>query len=140
MLKRKTWPQTPLGSGLLTGKYVGKRPDTGRLMENAMYQARYREDIYYEVAERFTGFAQKRGVHPVTLAVAWVAHHPAVTAPIIGARNLKQLEPALAAADFAMDDELYAAIAALSPTPPPATDRTDEQAGLAYRGSAERYR
>ena len=132
---------SPLGGGLLTGKYaVGQRPDSGRLMENRMYQARYREDAYYELAERLTAFAQERNVHPGTLAVAWVAKHSAVTAPIIGARNVEQLKPSLAAAAFTMDDELYAEISALSPTPPPATDRTDEQAGLAYKGSEERYR
>jgi aryl-alcohol dehydrogenase-like predicted oxidoreductase len=76
----------------------------------------------------------------VTLAVAWVARHPAVTAPIIGARNVEQLEPSLAAAGFAMDDRTYAEISALSPTPPPATDRTEERAGLAYKGRDERYR
>ena len=132
---------SPLGGGLLTGKYgVTQRPDSGRLVENDMYRARYGDDVYFETAERFTAFAQERGVHPVTLAVAWVAYHPALTAPIIGARNVDQLEPSLAAADFTMDDETYAQVSALSPAPPPATDRTEEQAGLAYKGSEERYR
>jgi len=132
---------SPLGGGLLTGKYgVGRRPDSGRLVENAMYQARYREEAYYEIAERFTAFAEDRGVPPVTLAVAWVAQHNAVTAPIIGARNLEQLEPSLAAADFEMDSETYEALSALSPTPPPATDRTDERAGITYKGKAENYK
>ena len=132
---------SPLGGGLLTGKYgVSQRPDGGRLVENDMYRARYGADVYFETAERFTAFAQERGVHPVTLAVAWVAHHPALTAPIIGARNVEQLEPSLAAADFTMDDETYAQVSALSPAPPPATDRTEEQAGFAYKGSEERYR
>jgi aryl-alcohol dehydrogenase-like predicted oxidoreductase len=53
-----------------------------------MYQARYGDELYYEVAERFTSFARERGLHPASLAVAWVASHPAITAPIIGARNL----------------------------------------------------
>jgi len=132
---------SPLGGGLLTGKYaVGQRPETGRLVENEMYKARYGDDVYFETAERFTAFAQERGVQPVTLAVAWVAHHPALTAPIIGARNVEQLELSLAAADFEMDDETYAQVSALSPAPPPATDRAEEQAGLAYKGSEERYR
>lgn len=39
-----------------------------------------------------------------------------------------------------MDDETYAELSALSPTPPPATDRSEEKAGFAYKGSAERYR
>lgn len=121
-------PYSPLGGGLLTGKYsTAQRPDKGRLVENQMYTKRYQEDMYYEVAERFTTHAQERNIHPATLAVAWVMAHPAVTAPIIGARNLDQLEASLAALDVEMSPEWYAEIAALSYAPPPATDRTEEQ-------------
>jgi len=132
---------SPLGGGLLTGKYApDRRPETGRLVENEMYRTRYGADVHFEAAERLTAFARKRGVHSATLAVAWVARHPAVTAPIVGARNVEQLEASLAAAEYRMDDEIYAALSALSPTPAPATDRTEERAGLAYKGSGERYR
>jgi aryl-alcohol dehydrogenase-like predicted oxidoreductase len=121
-------PYSPLGGGLLTGKYgVGQRPAAGRLVENAMYQKRYGDDEHYTVAERFTQYAQDRGYHPATLAVAWVMSHPAVTAPIIGARNLAQLEPSLAAADVAMTPTWRAEIAALSAAPAIATDRTEER-------------
>jgi aryl-alcohol dehydrogenase-like predicted oxidoreductase len=132
---------SPLGGGLLTGKYgTSKKPGEGRLVDNTMYATRYGNARYYETAERFAAFARDRGMAPATLAVAWVAANPAITAPIIGARNLAQLEDSLAAADVAMTQELYAEIAALSPTPPPATDRTDEQQGVTYKGSAENYR
>ena len=132
---------SPLGGGLLTGKYgVGVRPERGRLVENEMYRSRYGAESYFETAERFRLLAKERGVHPVTLAVAWVKQHPAVTAPIVGARNVEQLEPALAAADFFMDEDLYAELSGLSPSPPPATDRTEEQVGLAYKGSEEKYK
>ena len=132
---------SPLGGGLLTGKYgVGLRPDRGRLVENDMYRARYGADSNFEAAERHAAYAAELGVHPVTLAVAWVARHPAVTAPIIGARDVGQLEPSLAAADFAMNGELYERLSSLSPVPPPATDRAEERAGLAYKGSEEKYK
>ncbi|MGH7551193.1 MAG: aldo/keto reductase [Gemmatimonadota bacterium] len=122
------FPYSPLGGGLLTGKYGrSKRPDSGRLMENAMYQVRYGEDWVYETAERFTDFARERGWEPAALAVAWVAGHPAVTAPLIGTRNLEQLEGSLAALEIDMTPELRAEISALSPEPPPATDRVDER-------------
>ena len=120
-------PYSPLGGGLLTGKYGSSaRPDSGRLMENEMYQSRYREGLYYDVAERFTNFAKEGGYNPVSLAVAWVASHPAVTAPIIGARNLDQLEGSLKSVEIDMTPELRDEIAALSPAPPPATDRSEE--------------
>ncbi|MBN1937272.1 MAG: aldo/keto reductase [Anaerolineae bacterium] len=127
---------SPLGGGLLTGKYDTKnKPQSGRLVENEMYNRRYGLSVYYEIAEAFTAHAQERGVHPVSLAVAWVMSHPALTAPIIGARNIKQLEPSLAAADVPMTPEWRTEISALSIEPPPATDRLEEQSGLVYAGA-----
>jgi aryl-alcohol dehydrogenase-like predicted oxidoreductase len=120
---------SPLGGGLLSGKYgASRRPAAGRLMENQMYQTRYGDAGYYDVAERFAAFARERGLEPASLAVAWVASHPAVTAPIIGARNLEQLQGSLKALDIQMTDALRAEISALSPEPPPATDRNEERA------------
>lgn len=121
-------PYSPVGGGLLSGKFrPGVKPAGTRLSENAMYASRYGEDWVYDVAERFTAFAEARGVHPVSLAVAWVAAHPAVTAPIIGARNTDQLAASLGSLDIDMTPELRAEIAALSRTPPPPHDRLEEQ-------------
>lgn len=119
-------PYSPLGAGLLTGKYAGgKRPDSGRIVESDMYAKRYADDLYHQVAERFAEHARARGVHPATLAVAWVMAHPAVSAPIIGARNVEQLEPSLASIDVDMTPEWWQEISELSYQPPPATDRTE---------------
>ena len=124
---------SPLGGGLLTGKYgLETRPDEGRLVENPMYQTRYGAEVHYQVAERFTDFAQTHGYDPVPLAVAWVQHHPAVTAPIIGGRNVDQLEDSLSALEIDMTPDLRAAISELSPTPPPATDRVEERSQHTY--------
>ncbi len=120
-------PYSPLGGGLLTGKYgTGRRPDSGRLVDNEMYAARYGGERYLEVAEAVTRYAAERGVHPATLAVAWVRSQPGVTAPIIGARDVAQLEPSLAAADYAMSAQTRAELSALTPPVPPATDRSEE--------------
>ena len=117
---------SPLGGGLLTGKYgVGNRPESGRLVENPRYIDRYSLDSDYVTAENFTALAAELGVAPASLAVAWVMANPAVTAPIIGARNLEQLEGSLGALAVTMTPELRARVSALSPTPPPATDRTE---------------
>ena len=121
-------PYSPLGGGLLSGKYgASARPDSGRLMDNAMYAKRYGAELHYEVAERFTAYAKEKGIHPATLAVAWVGAHPGVTAPIIGARNVGQLEASLAAADVDMTPAWWAEIAALSYDPGIATDRSEEK-------------
>jgi len=68
----------------------------------------------------------------VSLAVAWVGGHPGATAPIIGARNVRQLEGSLGALAIEMTPDLHAAVSALSPEPPPATDRSEERAGDMY--------
>lgn len=119
---------SPVGGGVLSGKYgPGKRPDSGRIVENPQYTSRYREDWVYETAAAFTQFANARGVHPVSLAVAWVAANPDVTCPIVGARSLEQLTPSLESLEVEMTAPLHAEIAALSRTPPPATDRLEDQ-------------
>ena len=118
---------SPVAGGLLSGRYgVDKRPERGRIIDNLMYATRYADAHNFEVAEAFTKLAAELGHHPVSLAIAWAGAHPAVSAPILGARNLEQLEICLTAADIPMGDDLYGRIAALSPTPAPATDRNEE--------------
>ena len=118
----------PGGGGLLTGKYAdGARPDKARLSTNAEYAKRYDESWYYETAAAFTALAKDWGQHPLSLAIAWAASHPGITCPIIGARNTDQLKASLAAADISLTDEQRDQISALSRTPPPATDRLEEQ-------------
>jgi aryl-alcohol dehydrogenase-like predicted oxidoreductase len=97
------------------------------VVSNIRYAQRYSLPEYYEVAERVTAYAQKRGIAPATLAVAWVMSHPAITAPIIGARNVEQLQASLAALDVKMTPKWRAEISALSIEPPPATDRLEER-------------
>lgn len=127
------FPYSPLGGGLLTGKYGPDTwPDSGRLTENKMYQTRYGADWIYEVASQFSSLAEDHGFNPVALAVKWVASHPAVTAPLIGARNLEQLEDSLEALNLEMTPEFREEIAALSPAPPPATDRNEEKTAHNY--------
>lgn len=121
---------SPVGAGLLTGKYgVNKRPEQGRLVDDARYGDRYSANEDFIAAEQFTQYAKEHDVKPATLAVAWVRANPAVTAPIIGARNLEQLEDSLTAADFKLTHEMYSEISSLSKTPAPATDRTEVLTG-----------
>ncbi|MFL7811185.1 MAG: aldo/keto reductase, partial [Anaerolineae bacterium] len=87
------------------------------------------------IADDFTVHARAKGVSPVSLAVAWVMAHPAVTAPIIGARNLEQLEGSLGALDIDMTPEWREQISSISITPPPPTDRLETQSGARYAGA-----
>ena len=117
-------PYSPLGGGLLTGKYA--RGETGRLTEDDRYAARYDVEWMRETARNLSAMASDLGTSAATLAVAWAMAHPARPRPIVSARSAAQLTPSLAALDFDMTPELYDQITALSVTPAPATDRSEE--------------
>ena len=117
-------PYSPLGGGLLTGKYA--RGGGGRLSEDRAYADRYAPGWMHEAAAGLADIAAELGTDPATLAVAWVAAHPARPAPIISARSAAQLAPSLAALDAPMAPALYDRLSALTTPPPPATDRLEE--------------
>ena len=117
---------SPLGGGLLTGKY-GRAGASGRLVSDARYGARYGQAWMHETAKGLSSLSKDLGVSPATLAVAWVMSHPQRPHPIISARSLDQLRPSLAAIEFDMSEQLRAQVSELSRTPPPATDRIEEQ-------------
>lgn len=114
---------SPLGGGLLTGKYAAGA-GAGRLAEDARYAARYGAPAAHQAAADLAQIAQRLGVDAATLAVAWVRARGVV--PIISARDAGQLAPSLAALDFSLTADLMAQLTALTPAPPPATDRTEE--------------
>jgi aryl-alcohol dehydrogenase-like predicted oxidoreductase len=120
-------PYGPVAGGYLTGKYLESTSATGRFATDADYQARYAHDANQQGARRFVELARDVGVHPASLAIAWVASHPTVTAPIIGARNIEQLAISLASLDIDMTNELRQRISDISPQPALATDRAEEQ-------------
>ena len=80
----------------------------------------------YEAASKLQKLAEDINYDPIALAVAWVSYNDAITAPIISARNLKQLKPSLDSVNINLDEETYNLISQISPTPPPATDRLEE--------------
>ena len=113
-------PYNPLAGGVLTGKY-GLTKNTGiagRLNYSEMYDKRYNRDGMLETADRFVQLAHDHGYDPVSLAVAWVASHPAVTAPILGARNADQLQASLKSVEINMTADLRQAISDLTPPTP----------------------
>jgi aryl-alcohol dehydrogenase (NADP+) len=104
-------PYNPIAGGLLSGKHNAAGPPTegtrftlGNAAGN--YQNRYWHDQEFATVEELRKIAEREGVPLVTLAVAWVLAHPAVTAPIVGASRPDQLEASLAAAEFTLSTEL----------------------------------
>ncbi len=121
---------SPLGGGLLTGKYnlvdSSNKNSLGRLHDNSKYKKRYGQNWMYDAANSLVNLANDLDYDPIALAVAWVSYNDAITAPIISARNLKQLKPSLDSVEIFLDLETYNLISNISPTPPPATDRLEE--------------
>lgn len=117
-------PYSPLGGGLLTGKYA--QGGTGRLSEDQGYATRYGQPQMHDTARKLGVLAQELGVDPATLAVAWVARHSSHPVPILSARKPEQLRPSLAAMSYVLTDAIYEQMSALGPVPPPATDRLEE--------------
>lgn len=120
-------PYGPLAGGVLTGKYLQGTPGNSRLKEQAAYRDRYRDGWVNGATARFVDTAKALGFAPASLAIAWTMAHPAVTSPLIGARNMGQLETALQALDIDMTPELRDRLSALTPAPALATDRREEQ-------------
>ncbi len=100
-------PWSPLGGGLLTGKFRrGEEAPAGtRLGTDTMARNRFLTDRNLEVVEAVVQVAERIGRTPGQVALAWVAQQPGITAPIFGARTLEQLEQNLAAGDLRLDDE-----------------------------------
>ena len=107
----------PLAGGVLTGKYArGVRPPSGtRLGDMAGYQGRYFTETALDLVDRFVETAEARGVTPAQLALAWVMAEPRVTCPIIGARNMAQLNDTMGGLEVALTAEERAEIPAVLP-------------------------
>lgn len=124
-------PYNAIGAGMLTGKYLKDEKTSGRLNEVEMYRQRYEADAYKAITRRFITYAHENAYSPAALAVAWVKSHPVVTCPIIGARNLEQLNDSLGCLEIGLSKEQRDEISALSISPPTATDREPMTAMLA---------
>ena len=92
-------PYSPLAGGFLSGKYEkgGAIPSGSRFDVAKFYQDVYMKDKSWRVVEALKAYCEQAGKPKEQLAIAWVAAHPAVTSPIIGARNMEQLEQGLTA-------------------------------------------
>lgn len=117
-------PYSPLGGGLLTGKYNGDA--TGRLTDDKLYASRYGQTWMHQTANDLGRLAKSVDTDCATLAVAWVIRHHAVSSALISARSVAQLQPSLDAMRYELAADLYARISSLSAAPAPATDRTEQ--------------
>ncbi len=86
-------PWSPLARGFLAGnRQRGARDATPRERHDDFGHGLYYADTDYDIADRVVELARRKGVLPIQVALAWVANRPGVTAPIIGASRLEQLD------------------------------------------------
>lgn len=108
-------PYSPLGGGVLTGKYNGgKYPEgarfsayleTGNDRQKRMAR-RFVNSRTLEATQRFAAIAAEAGLSVTVLALAWSRQHDFVASTIVGATTEEQLEESLRAADVVLDDEI----------------------------------
>lgn len=117
-------PWSPLGGGILTGKY--SRADLSD--DNGANVATDRKGVIastghlnqrsLDIADTVGTVARELGASPSQVAIAWTLTHPAVISPIIGARTLAQAEDNLGALDITLSaDQLARLDAASAPAP-----------------------
>jgi aryl-alcohol dehydrogenase-like predicted oxidoreductase len=128
-------PWSPLGGGWLSGKW---RKDADELTSRRAQRVPDRYDLSkpekLDAADALGKLADDAGIPLPQLAVAWVANHPAVTAPIIGPRTMEQLTSQLPAAEVWLDGDLLDRI---DEVVPPGTNFGWADAGYAPPGIAE---
>jgi aryl-alcohol dehydrogenase-like predicted oxidoreductase len=103
---------SPLGRGVLTGKYRGGIPADSRAASphfEAFVQP-YLAPECSAIVEAVVTAADGLGVSPLAVALAWVRDRPGVAAPIVGARTAAQLSGTLAADELVLPTEIRAAL------------------------------
>lgn len=103
---------SPLGRGVLTGKYRHGMPPDSRAASPSYeaFVSRYLDSRSRRIADAVVTAADGLGVTPVGVALAWVRDRPGVAAPIIGVRTGAQLAAALASQSVTIPDEIRAAL------------------------------
>ena len=103
---------SPLGAGFLTGKYQdGAVPDGSRMSLNAEVGGRRTERASAAVAA-YLDIAERHGIDPVHMALAWQRTRPFAVSAIFGATTAEQLERTLTGKDVTLSDEVVAEIEA----------------------------
>jgi aryl-alcohol dehydrogenase-like predicted oxidoreductase len=100
-------PWSPLGGGVLTGKYNASAavPTDTRLGASEAQAKRRLSEHNLQVAKAVGQIASELGKSSAQVALNWVLHRPGVTSPILGARNVSQLEDNLGADGWSLDPE-----------------------------------
>jgi aryl-alcohol dehydrogenase-like predicted oxidoreductase len=108
-------PWSPLHGGLLGG--VIRKMADGTTSRSASGRAAEALEKHRPAIEAWEQFCAERGEDPADVALAWLLHQPAVTAPIVGPRTGAHLDGALKALDITLDEAALARIDEMFPGP-----------------------
>lgn len=101
---------SPLGFGVLTGKYLnGVQPDKARLTLFNRFQ-RYLNEQGIRCTERYVALARNYGLEPAQMALAFVHSRPFLTSTIIGATRMEQLKTNIESASITLSKDILRAI------------------------------
>ena len=105
-------PWSPLGRGVLTGKYRHSIPIDSRAAnaDTASWVQPYMDERGRRIVDALATAAEGLGAAPSEVALAWIRDRPGVVAPILGARTTNQLISALAAEELELPDEITYAL------------------------------
>ncbi|SFJ94444.1 NADP(H)-dependent aldo-keto reductase [Methylophaga sulfidovorans] len=100
---------SPLGFGVLTGKYLNEQPENSRLTRWPNY-SRYSNPQAVEATRRYVELARRFQLDPAQMALAFVNSRPFLTTNIIGATSMEQLKNNIASEELTLTEELLAEI------------------------------
>jgi aryl-alcohol dehydrogenase-like predicted oxidoreductase len=105
-------PWSPLGRGVLTGKYRHSMPidSRGANVETAAWVQVYLDERGRRIVDALATAAEGLGASPTEVALAWLRDRPGVVAPILGARTNNQLIAALASEELELPEEILIAL------------------------------
>jgi aryl-alcohol dehydrogenase-like predicted oxidoreductase len=97
---------SPLGFGVLTGKYLNAMPDKSRLGLFGEWFTRYSNEKCHEATSKYSTIAEKYNISLCQMALAFVNTRPFVTSNIIGATTIEQLKENIESVDISLSDEI----------------------------------
>ena len=99
-------PWSPLARGFLAGnRRSSGMGETQRAKTDKIAHDLYYRDSDFRIVDRVVAVAEQKGVKPAQIALAWLLHQPGVTAPIVGATKIEQLDQAIATLDITLTGE-----------------------------------
>lgn len=113
---------SPLGFGVLSGKYLGGQKPAGARLTRYPDYTRYSNPQAVAATEQYVALANKHGLDPAQMALAYINSRPFLTSNIIGATDMDQLRSNIASIDLRLADEVLAGIEAIHqqyPNPSP---------------------